>query len=88
MSPALIHFQLLSDTQVRSTLHAQPVYPLPATLSSLCARFSARPVGNACDPGSCHNFHDTDVDRELEYAYRSKKVELRGKRMEQNRNPV
>ena len=58
------------------------------TLSSLCVRFSTRPVGDACDPGSCHNFHGTDVDRELEYAYRSKKVELRGKRVEQNRNPV
>ena len=57
VSPALIHLQLLSDTQVRSTLHAQLVYSLPTTLSSLCAIFSTRPVGNACDPGSCHNFH-------------------------------
>ena len=30
----------------------------------------------------------TNVDRELEYAYRSTKLQVRGKRVEQDRNPV
>ena len=44
------------------------------TQSSLCRRCPARPAIHACDPRSCNTFGKTNVDGELEYAYRSEKL--------------